>query len=501
MNIPQAGVQGFAPILKIGPGNPEAMKYRQLYETEAYRRLSPGEQYVPTFLEQVRPRAGSSVIDFGAGTGRPALALALFGQLNVTMVDFVSNCLDDDVRNMLGAQAHALRFVQADLETGPLPIGQYGFCADTMEHIPPDKVGAVLDNILAAARHCFFAISTTEDHAGQLIGETLHLSIHPYAWWLDQFKQRQCVIHWSDERNTTAFFHVSQWMSDEEFAALPAALTVEDEQAIAQVRENTAPSKGWQQVRPHVTNDMEVMILGGGPSLGDHVEEIRGLRMAGVKLVTLNGTYNWALEHGLTPSAQIVVDARAFNARFVQPVLDGDCKYLMASQVHPDVLAGLPKDRTWLWHTGSPLIKDILDEHYDGIWWPIPGGSTVLFRAIPLLRLLGYTRFHLFGCDSCLRDGTHHAYGQPENDASPILPVTLDLDGYPVAVTEAAEAGRIFYCHPSHLRQATEMTQLVRVLGDDIELAIYGDGLLAHILKTGAALNDGHSGAPDHQEG
>ena len=50
---------------------------------------------------------------------------------------------------------------------------------------------------------------------------------------------------------------------------------------------------------PHATNDVEVMILGGGPSLGEHLEQIRALRASGVKLVTLNGTYTWAVEHGL----------------------------------------------------------------------------------------------------------------------------------------------------------------------------------------------------------
>jgi hypothetical protein len=40
-----------------------------------------------------------------------------------------------------------------------------------------------------------------------------------------------------------------------------------------------------------------------------------------------------------------------------------------------------------------------------------------VLRAFPLLRMLGYTQFHVFGFDSCVQeDGTHHAYPQPEND-------------------------------------------------------------------------------------
>jgi hypothetical protein len=37
--------------------------------------------------------------------------------------------------------------------------------------------------------------------------------------------------------------------------------------------------------------------------------------------------------------------------------------------------------------------------------------------------------------------------------------------------------------------QAHEFMDLIKFLGDEIELAIYGDGLLSHILRTGAELS------------
>jgi hypothetical protein len=221
-------------------------------------------------------------------------------------------------------------------------------------------------------------------------------------------------------------------------------------------------------------NDEQVMILGGGPSLAMFEDEIKTKRAAGHKLVTLNGAYNWALEHGLTPSATIVVDARPFNKRFVTPVIE-DCRYLIASQVHPSVLEGLPEDRTFLWHSGGDLIKEDLDARYD-LWWTIPGGTTVLLRAIPMLRMLGFRTFHLYGCDSCLMDGEHHAYAQPENDSTAI------------AVTAA---GRTFWCHPWMFAQAESFMDLIRAMGEDIELQVAGDGLLAWLLKAAAAKADG----------
>ena len=464
--------QGHAPAVALQPGNLEAIKYGRMWERPEYRLASPGEALAQVFLAQARPKPGAHVIDFGCGTGRGSLMLAVLGQLNVTMVDFVSNCLDPEIRQMLETQPQTLRFLKADLER-PLPIAaEYGFCTDVMEHIPEEKVGLVLDNILKSAQHVFFSIATMQDSCGQLIGETLHLTVQPYAWWLQRFIERGCVIHWSQEMDAnTCLFYVTAW-SDGHHIVEAARLNVTDEQIRANVQANC--SAGWQQVQPHETNDMEVMMVGGGPSLVEYEETIKQMRAEGKKLITLNGSYNWALDHGLMPSAQIIVDARAFNARFTKPVIE-ECKYLISSQCDPSVLEGLPKDRTYLWHTSVATIEDILKAHYEA-WWPVPSCSTVLLTGILLLRMLGFKRFHLFGCDSCLsEEKRHHAYSQPENDSELVVPVTVT-------------GGRVFWCHPWMIGQAQSFIDMIKFLGEEIELEVYGDGLLAHILKTGAEM-------------
>ena len=93
------------------------------------------------------------------------------------------------------------------------------------------------------------------------------------------------------------------------------------------------------------------------------------------------------------PSAYVMVDAREFNARFVEKVIP-DCKYFIASQCHPSVFDKLPKERTYIWHTTAESINDLLAKEYKN-WYPVPGGSTILLRTIPLFRMLGFKRFHL----------------------------------------------------------------------------------------------------------
>lgn len=466
-----AGMIGTAPVVTIGKAAPitEQRKYERMWEKKEYRVVSPGEDVAQLFLAQAKPKPGAKVIDLGCGTGRGSLALALFGGMDVTMVDFAYNCLDDDIKPMLETQKHVMRFKQADL-TKPLGIAaEYGFCTDVMEHIPPEDVDKVLNNALKACQHVFFQISTVDDVCGALIGHPLHLTVKPYEWWLKKFQERECVVHWSKDFGNACAFYVTAWQDGQKLVDI-GVLNVPEQQVVDNVTHNV--KQGWKQVMPHETNNLEVMILGGGPSLAKYEDEIKQKRAEGVKLITLNGSYNWALEHGLVPSAQIMVDARQFNARFTKPVVE-NCVYLISSQCHPDVLEGLPKEKTYLWHTTAEGVKDILNEAYEH-WWHVPGGSTVLLRAIPLMRMLGYKKFHLYGCDSCLADAEHHAYAQTENDKDFVTPVVV--------------GGRTFMCAGWMVAQAQEFMTLIKYLGNEIEIATYGDGLLNHILVTGASM-------------
>jgi SAM-dependent methyltransferase len=468
-----AGVHSDPPTVKVSNIRPpEKDIYKQMWSKAEYRHVAPGEHVAFDFLSQAKPEKGATVLDLGCGTGRGSLALAAFGDLNVTMVDFADNCLDDDIRPMLETQKHVMRFVEADL-TQPLPVqATYGYCTDVLEHIAPENVDAVIDNCLLSCRHVFFQISTVDDAMGALIGMPLHLTVQPYEWWLNKFRERNCIIHWSKEDPQSCMFYVSTWVSvgDIEVAG---QLNTEIEQIKSNVKHNI--SLGFQQVAPHPTNDVEVMIVGGGPSLAKNIEHIRGLREKGVKLIAINNAYQYCIDNGIMPSAFVMVDAREFNARFISQIVPG-CKYFISSQCDPSVFAKLKdhKEQTYIWHLSNEEFNEILAQEYKN-WYPVPGGSTVLLRAIPLFRMLGFKRFHIFGCDSCLEDGAHHAYAQPENDGQAVVSVRI--------------GDKVFACNPWMLSQAKEFIDLIKCMGDVMELEIHG-GMLHQILVDGASRSD-----------
>lgn len=181
--------------------------YEMMWEKSAYRLVSPGEYAAVTFLALAQPERGATVLDLGCGTGRGGLALTLLADLKVTLLDFAGNCLDANIRSMV--DKNALSFVEADLSRELPVVTEYGFCADVLEHIKPHLVNRVLDNCLNACQKVFFQIATTNDLCGSPVGYQLHLSVHPYKWWLKKFRDRKYIVHWSKDFENNCMFYIS----------------------------------------------------------------------------------------------------------------------------------------------------------------------------------------------------------------------------------------------------------------------------------------------------
>ncbi|MBX5238633.1 bifunctional 2-polyprenyl-6-hydroxyphenol methylase/3-demethylubiquinol 3-O-methyltransferase UbiG [Rhizobium sp. NLR22b] len=145
----------------------ERAKYERMWARPEYRVWSPGKDSAE---EAIATFGASSVIDFGCGEGK-ALDQFLASGMEVIGIDLVS------LRE--GVIEACLWDLPADLKPA-----SWGFCADVMEHIPTDKVEAVLSNIAGKVRlGCYFRISTEPDGMGALIGERLHLTVRDAVWW------------------------------------------------------------------------------------------------------------------------------------------------------------------------------------------------------------------------------------------------------------------------------------------------------------------------------
>lgn len=177
----------------------ERDKYERMWNVKDYRMHSPGEKCAQAAIGALQAPKGSTFIDFGCGTGRPAVLLQKLG-MSVTAVDHVDNCLDP-------GPAATLNFLKLNLwQLPPNLEADYGFCTDVMEHIPTERVDAVLQSIATAVRvGAYFKIALFHDGFGKRIGETLHLTVWPKEEWT--YRLRMAFPHVdirSDVRNMTA---------------------------------------------------------------------------------------------------------------------------------------------------------------------------------------------------------------------------------------------------------------------------------------------------------
>ena len=233
----------------------------------------------------------------------------------------------------------------------------------------------------------------------------------------------------------------------------------------------------WNQT-PH--NELACIVCGGA-SLDDTEDELVDLWHQGAKVFTVNGSYQWCLDRNIKPYAQVIIDARPENARFLSPDRP-NVRYLLASQCAKESWdAVADRELVGIWHAvddGDPA-KAILDDYYLKNWQPIQGGTTVGTRCIGLCRVLGFVRMHIFGMDCCYLNGKGHAYPMPENE----IDMRLQMSFQP---GDRVDLKRTFEITPWHIKHLEDTLRFIKHGGDYFVLNVHGDGLLAYALSTNA---------------
>lgn len=178
----------------------EKEKYTFLWDqVPEYREQSPGETALKYFLRQFdsQIKPGDKIIDFGCGTGRVARNFLARG-LDVTLVDFCSNCLDPEIELLLSLFPERIRFVEACLWDLPQDLHQaeWIYCCDVLEHIPEEKMELVLKGFRGFnLKGGHFNIALKEDLFGiSALNAPLHLCVQDKDWWA-----KKILSHWQIE--------------------------------------------------------------------------------------------------------------------------------------------------------------------------------------------------------------------------------------------------------------------------------------------------------------
>lgn len=166
----------------------EREKYAEIWQLKEYREAhSPGLENVDRFTKVLLPKPGR-VIDIGCGSGKAGLELQRRGFMS-SYIDITDAGLDAEVPRH--------RFIEAPLWSNWRVASRfnYGFCCDVLEHIPPEYSMLVCDRILHNCDTAWLQISNRYDEFGPaLLGQPLHLTVQPFAWWRDRLASIGTIV-------------------------------------------------------------------------------------------------------------------------------------------------------------------------------------------------------------------------------------------------------------------------------------------------------------------
>ncbi|HLP09690.1 MAG TPA: class I SAM-dependent methyltransferase [Opitutaceae bacterium] len=167
----------------------ERAKYERMWQHDDYRTFSPG-LHALEHLDLVgcfRKLGVRSILDAGCGSGKfmRRILEKHAGEFAIRGFDIAANCLDP----WFTAREAELLTTGCLWDPAGLPRPNDAVvCTDVLEHIPTDKVPAVLANLRAAAtKAVFLGIALFPDGFGpKVLGRPLHLTVQTTDWWRAQ---------------------------------------------------------------------------------------------------------------------------------------------------------------------------------------------------------------------------------------------------------------------------------------------------------------------------
>lgn len=348
-------------------------------------------------------------------------------------------------------------------------------CTDVLEHIEPECLNDVLDDIHRATKKMlFFTIALLPAVKKLDDGRNAHLILMPSDWWRIQLECRFKIIEWDDQGdeligNAEPLLAIN----DDEIKQTTA---VDNDERNAQVKVNVS------RVRARVTHvgdafrlpahDHTAVLVCPGPSLTATWPMVKMAQVGGADVFTVSNAHRFATEHGIIPYAQIDCDPRPHKA--VQMGTPHQAvRYWLASCIHPTYLDKLDGFNVALWHSfngAESLIAMEFDRAAgNGLHRMIIGGGSVGLRAISLLYYLGYRRFEIHGMDCGSPYETAQMYAVEHlGKAKPLVRVKCGQRWFTTSP--------VFIIYARYFRKQM-------VWCSDASFSLHGDGMLQEMVK------------------
>ena len=156
-------------------GNMQALISDEYKEIQNAEHADPDYGYASNFYAEliaavINECGADKILDYGAGKGGLGKALAPHIKRPITVLEYDP----------------AIPSIATPPEPCPLVA-----CIDVLEHIEPDLLDNVLDDLVRVCSGFFvFTVSTTEAIRFLPDGRNAHLIVKPLEWWLPKFWDR-----------------------------------------------------------------------------------------------------------------------------------------------------------------------------------------------------------------------------------------------------------------------------------------------------------------------
>lgn len=351
-------------------------------------------------------------------------------------------------------------------------------CTDVLEHIEPQLLDNVLEDIAKCAKRVAFLVIATRPAKNILPdGRNPHLIVENKEWWLEKIRKHFFVLDYNgNDREVTIRAAKIGKMGE-----IKAKSAVADDLRLQQAIRNCAVVK--ERVGDAPRHDGRVAIVAYGPSLKETYSYIETERRAfGTKVVSVSGAHDFLIERGIIPDYHIEVDPREHKAWFTRNP-HPDVTYWIASCCHPTLIDNLVSkgSKIALWHVyNSETDKKIADETGpDPGAWLICGGGSVACRATNVMYTQGFRSFSMYGMDCSFSiDGNQHA-GEHSGKKHHTWNVRVGRRWF-LTSANLVYTARGFIQNAGVLRQSSEANNEPFIPGTDtrVDFMFHGYGLL-----------------------
>jgi len=221
-------------------------------------------------------------------------------------------------------------------------------------------------------------------------------------------------------------------------------------------------SRNVEKVRQCEPHGRRMVLVGGGTSVADHLGDIGEIDG---EIVAMNNSALFLNENGIKPWGNLWWELSWNRCSAVTEVIPG-MRYLLPSHGNPRTFDAVPEESIMMWHCYAGANEEDIIARSDYGGPIICGGSAGILRAINIGYVMGYREFDIFGMDGS-SEGETHAY---EEDVSQPW-------------VEAIFCGKRYRTLPYLAAQARDFWLQVRAYGPDIDIAVWGEGLVPDMAR------------------